>query len=144
MLAQCNCCNRNAQQRLCLSVLALSHRGCWLESHGALWLTTAWGSPHLRWVWVYSMHSRTCIAPAHRGSPTIALGNKNHFSFLTQELRYGEAFLSSVVSLGILPWEAVNFLKSGARSCMAESVKYWRVGGYGSCYFYSQFRTIKT
>lgn len=76
--------------------------------------------------------------------PLLIWANKNPFSFSTQALRDGEAFLSSTVGLGILPWEAVNILKPGVRSCTAESLTYWRVGVYGSCYFYSRFSTIKT
>lgn len=51
--------------------------------------------------------------------PPLLWASKNPFSFLTQALRYGEAFLSGVVGLGILPWEGVNFLNPGVCICTA-------------------------
>lgn len=69
------------------------------------------------------MHSGMCVAAAHWTSPTFVRENKNPFSFLTQTLRYGEAFLSGLVSLGILPRETANFLKPG----VWQSLKYCKV-----------------
>lgn len=48
--------------------------------------------------------------------------NKDPPSPLAQVLGWNEAFLCSVMAFGVLPWEAVNFLKCGDPSSMAHSL----------------------
>lgn len=116
MPAQHDCCKRGAQQKLSLSVLAFPHHGWWLEMtsvqrlHGGDPLHT--GSGH-------TQCTLGCVVLQHIGPiPLLLWANKNPFSFWTQALRYGAAFLSGLVGLGILPWETASFLKPGVCSCV--------------------------